>query len=137
MISDELRISQSAVLALDDQRGPGQRQQGAYAVQRHTASEYVQLAAIVARTGSGDGNSVLHICISGQAMGIHMTHRNRKDRLAGSGVAAPLHRLGEGDLIYLLLPVIPAPGVTPRVLPQFRRFRHPPLPMRWRPDPVS
>ena len=46
-------------------------------------------------------------------MDIHMTHRNRKGRLAGSGVAAQLHRLGEGDLIYLLLLVIPAPGVTP------------------------
>lgn len=31
-----MRIGQSAFLALDDQRGSGQRQQGAYAVQRHT-----------------------------------------------------------------------------------------------------
>ena len=31
-----MRIGQSAVLTLDEQRGSGQRQQGAYAVQRHT-----------------------------------------------------------------------------------------------------
>ena len=31
-------------------------------------------------------------------MGIHITHRNRKVGLAGSGVAAQLHRLGEGNL---------------------------------------
>ena len=31
-----MRIGQSAVLTLDDQRGSGQRQQGTYAVQRHT-----------------------------------------------------------------------------------------------------
>ena len=36
MLSKEMRIGQSAILALDDQRGSGQRQQGAYAVQRHT-----------------------------------------------------------------------------------------------------
>ncbi len=36
MLSKEMRIGQSAILALDDQRGPGQRQQGAYAVQRHS-----------------------------------------------------------------------------------------------------
>ena len=34
-----MRIGQSAILALDDQRSPGQRQQGAYAVQRHTGVE--------------------------------------------------------------------------------------------------
>ena len=31
-------------------------------------------------------------------MGIHITHRNRKVRLVGTGMAAQLHRLGEGDL---------------------------------------
>ena len=36
MLSKEMRIGQSAILALDDQRSPGHRQQGAYAVQRHT-----------------------------------------------------------------------------------------------------
>ena len=31
-------------------------------------------------------------------MGIHITHRDRKVRLAGAGMAAQLHRLGEGNL---------------------------------------
>ena len=40
-----MRIGQSAFLALDDQRGSGQRQQGAYAVQRHTGVKGLGRAA--------------------------------------------------------------------------------------------
>ena len=45
MLSKEMRIGQSAFLALDDQRGSGQRQQGAYAVQRHTGVKGLGRAA--------------------------------------------------------------------------------------------